>query len=106
MPVQPPSVFILAAVKARRGRILRKFEEAGADRPERARTFGELGVHETHLASRMVRSGVLVTADGERYFLSAEGIARWNRRRNTYILTVLGILAVLALALLWFVRGG
>jgi hypothetical protein len=84
---------------------LRKFEEAGADSPERARTLAELGVHERHLASRIIRSGVLATADGERYFLSADGLARWNRRRNTYVLTALGVLAILALALLWFVRG-
>jgi hypothetical protein len=57
-----------------------------------------------------VRSGVLVAADGERYFLSADGLARWNRRRDTYVLTALGVLAVLALlsvlalALLLFLR--
>ena len=105
VPVQPPSVFILAAVAARRRGIVRKFEEAGADQPERARTLAELGVHETHLASRLVRSGVLATADGERYFLSVDGLARWYRRRNTYVLTALGVLAALVLALLLFLRG-
>ena len=105
MPVQPTIVPILAAVAARRRRIVRKFEEAGADQPERARTLAELDVHERHLASRMIRSGVLATVDGARYFLSADGLARWNRRRNTYVLTVFGVLAVLALALLLFLRG-
>jgi len=105
MPVQPPAVPILAAVAARRRRILRKFEDAGADQPERARTLAELGVQEMHLASRMARSGVLATVDGERYFLSSDGLARWNRRRNTYVLTALGALAVLGLALLLFLRG-
>jgi hypothetical protein len=98
------------AVAARRRRIVRKFEEAGADRPERARTLAELGVHEAHLASRLARSGVLVTADGVRYYLSADGVARWNRRRNAYVLTAvlttLGVVAVLALASRWVLRAG
>ena len=104
MPVNP--TFIPAvAVAARRRRIVRKFAEAGAKQPDTARTLLELGVHDTHLASRLARSGVLVTADGNRYFLSADGIARWNRRRNTYVLTALGVLAVLALVALLFVPG-
>ena len=104
MPV--PQTFIpLAAVAAHRRRIMRKFEEAGADQPGRARTLEELGVHETHLASRMIRSGVLATADGESYYISAEGIARWNRRRNIYVLTVLGIMAVSVLTCLLLLRG-
>lgn len=105
MPFQPSLGPILAAVAAQRRRIVRKFEEAGADRPERARALAELGIRETHIASRMIRSGVLATVDGARYFLSADGLARWNRRRNTYVLTVCGVLAVLALALLLFLRG-
>ena len=105
MPV-PPTIVPVLAVAARRGRILRKFREAGADQPEKARTFAELGVQEGLLTSRMSRSGVLATADGVRYFLSADGLARWKRRRNAYILTALGTLAVLALALLLFLRVG
>jgi|SoiMetStandDraft_2_1073263.scaffolds.fasta_scaffold195436_2 hypothetical protein len=93
------------AVAALRRRIVRKFEEAGADRPDRARTLAELGLRETHLVSRLARARVLVPVDGDRYFLSADGIARWNRRRNTYVLTVLGILAILALAARLFLHG-
>jgi hypothetical protein len=109
VPVPPPTLFVLAAVAARRRRILRAFEEAGADRPERARTLAELGVRESHLASRLARSGVLASVDGGRYYLSADGLARWNRRRNAYVLTAvlttLGVLAVLALVLMWVSRG-
>ena len=72
MPVNP--TFIPAvAIAARRRRIVRKVEEAGADQPDTARTLTELGVHDTHLASRLARSGVLVPADGNRYFLSFYG---------------------------------
>jgi hypothetical protein len=60
-----------------------------------------LGVHDTHLTSRLVRSGVLATADGERYYLSADGLARWNRRRNAYVLIALALtISILACVLL------
>ena len=71
----PPTI-IPVLIAARQARIVRKFGEAGADQPERARTLAELGVRDTHLVSRFARSGVLVTADGVRYFLSADGLAR------------------------------
>ena len=99
MPVQP--TFIPAIVAARRRRIVRKFEEAGADQPGRARTLEALGVRDTHLASRLIRAGVLATADGERYYLSADGLARWNRRRNAYVLIALALtISILACVLL------
>jgi hypothetical protein len=49
---------------------------------------------------------VLVTADGVRYFLSADGLARWKRRRMAYVLTAVDAVAVVALALLLFLRVG
>ena len=39
------------------------------------------------------------------YYLDADGLARWNRRRNTYVLTVLGVMALLIAALLLWLRG-
>jgi hypothetical protein len=105
MPV-PLTIAPVLAVAARRRRILRQFQEAGADQPERARTLAELGVQESHVSDRLMRSGVLATADGARYFLSAEGLARWKRRRNAYVLTALGAVAVVVLALLLFLRAG
>jgi hypothetical protein len=103
-----PVILIIPAVAAavRQRRIVRKFREAGADQPERARTLAELGVLESHATKRFKRSGVLATADGVRYFLSADGLARWERRRNAYVLTAtLGALAVVALTWL-FLRVG
>jgi hypothetical protein len=44
---------------------------------------------------------VLATADGERYYLSADGLARWNRRRNAYVLIALALtISILACVLL------
>jgi hypothetical protein len=53
MPVSP--TFIVGAVVARRRRILRTFEEAGADQPARARTLEARGVRDKHLASRLMK---------------------------------------------------
>src|SRR5262245_28150636 len=44
MRVVPPTIVPLVAIAGRRWRIVRKFREAGADQPERARTLAELGV--------------------------------------------------------------
>lgn len=101
MPMPQPAVPILIAVLARQRRIVRRFQEAGADRADRARTLADVGVRETHLASRLARAGVLVAVDGGAYFVSAEGLAGWNRRRNVAVLaaTVL-VLVGIAVALL------
>jgi hypothetical protein len=99
-----PPMIVPVAVAARQVRIVRQFREAGADQPERARTLAEVGVGDTHLVSRLARSGVLVTEDGERYFLSADGLARWKQRRTAYVLTAVVAVAVVALALLLFLR--
>jgi hypothetical protein len=93
MGIPTPS-FIPAAVMARQRRILRKFEEAGADRAERARAPGELEIRDTHLFGRLVRSGVLATVDGSRYFVSAEGLARWRRRRRVAVLVSAALVAI------------
>ena len=95
-------LFIPLIMVARRRRIVRKFEEAGADRPERARTPEELGVNGSRHVPSLARSGVLVPADDGRYYLSADGLARWNQRRNTRVLIATSVSAVLVLAILLF----
>ena len=95
--------FIPVIVLARHRRIVRKFEEAGADRAERARTLGELDIHDQHLFGRMVRAGVLGTVDGARYFLNVRGLEQWRRRSRIAVLTaaavvVLGLLVAFVFA--------
>jgi hypothetical protein len=90
---------------ARQRRILRSFQSAGADSADRARTLAEVGVRETHFVSRLARAGVLVEADGGRYFVSADGLARWTRRRNRAVTTV-AILFVLGAILAFLLSRG
>ncbi len=47
----------------------------------------------------------MATADGQSYYLSADGLARWNHRRNIYVLITVGIMALLIAALLLRLRG-
>jgi hypothetical protein len=90
--VAPP--FIPAIVMARQRRIVRKFQEAGADDAARARTPAELGISDRHLFGRMAKAGVLATADGSRYFLSTEGLAQWQRRRRIAALVALAAVVI------------
>jgi hypothetical protein len=94
--------FIPAAVALRHRATVRKFQAAGAVDAEHARTLDDLGVRQGHLLRRMVLSGVVATAAGQRYYLSAEGLARWRRRRRFAVLVAAGVVligALIALAL-------
>lgn len=94
------------AVNALRRRILRKFEEAGANDAAHARTPAELDVQEGHLFGRIVKSGVLVSASEGRYYISAEGLARWRQQRNTAVLTATGLALVVVLVIWVLVNHG
>jgi hypothetical protein len=85
---------IPAVVAARQRATVRKFRAAGANDPTRARTLEELGVRDDHLLRRMVRSGVVATLDERRFFLSADGLAAWERRSRIGILVALGVVLI------------
>jgi hypothetical protein len=89
--------FIPAVVAARQRTTIRKFQTAGADDASRARTLEELGVRDGHLLGRLVRAGVLATVENHRYFLSADGLARWERRRRFAVLIATGVVLIGAL---------
>lgn len=102
MGVVAPS-FIPAVVMARQRRIVRKFQEAGADDASRARTPQEVGVSERHLFRRLVGVGVMTSAGDGRYYLNGEGLESWQRRRRIIGLAALaallaGMLVALAVA--------
>lgn len=92
--------FLPAVIAARQRATVRKFHTAGAEDAARARTLEELGVREDHLFGRLLKAAVVMKTDDGRYFLSAEGLARW--RRNARIGVVVALLAVLVGALVAF----
>jgi hypothetical protein len=86
--------FIPAIGAARQRATVRKFKAVGADHPSRARTLAEVGVRDNHLFSRLVRAGVVVAADDDRYFLSADGVAQWERRARIGVLIAMTVILV------------
>lgn len=98
-----PAAFIPAIVMARQRATVRKFKAAGADDASRARTLAEVGVRDNHLIRRLVRAGVVVAADNNRYFLSVDGLAQWQRRARIRVLiamavVLIGVLVALSVA--------
>lgn len=86
--------FIPAIVAARQRATVCKFKAAGADHPSSARTLAEVGVRDNHLFSRLVRAGVLVAADKNSYFLSVDGLARWERRARIRVLIAMALILI------------
>ncbi len=72
--------FLPAIAAARQRATVRKFTAAGADDIARALTLTELGVREDRLFGRLVKAGVAVPTGDGRFYLSADGWARWQRR--------------------------
>ena len=107
MPFVPtifPAILPAIIMARQRRRILSKFEAVGASDPACARTPSELGVRDTHLFGRLVKAGVLVAAGDDRYFLCAEGRARWRRRRLRAVLVATAVALAVALTVFLLVR--
>ena len=93
--------FVPALVAAHQRRVLRKFQAAGAVRPGDARTPAEVDVPEDRFVRQLARAGVLVSPEPGRYFVSADGLARWERRRVVGAAVAVGVLVLgVTLALL------
>jgi hypothetical protein len=86
--------FVPAVIAARQRRVLRKFQVAGAVGPTEARTPAEVNAADDRFLRHLVRAGVLASPEPGRYFVSAAGLARWQRRRLVAVCVVIVILAV------------
>lgn len=86
--------FFPAIVAARQRATMRKFEQAGANAPERARALQDLGLREDRLFGRLAKAGVVVRLEDGRYFLSDEGAARWRRNARIGVVIALLVIAV------------
>ena len=89
--------FLPAVIAARQRATVRKFQAADANDAARARSLAELGVRQDHLFGRLEKAGVVVkTGDGS-YYLSSEGLARWQRHARIGVVVALLVIAVGAL---------
>jgi hypothetical protein len=89
--------FLPAVIAARQRATVRKFQAAGADDAARARGLAELGVRADHLFGRLEKAGVVVRTGDGRYYLSSEGLARWQRNARVGVIVALLVIAVGAL---------
>lgn len=83
--------------------LVERFRRAGATSSSMARSLSELGVERTFMFARMSARGVLVCAEGERWWCDA---AAWNRYRDrqrkrlavgAIVIIVISVLMLLAL---------
>ena len=86
--------FVPAVIAAHQRRVLRKFQVAGAVGPTDARTPAEVNAADDRFIRQLVRARVLVSPEPGRYFVSADGLARWQRKRLIAVCVVVVILAV------------
>jgi hypothetical protein len=76
-------------------RIMRRYAEAGATTPEKARRPEDLGLRESWIFLRLVNAGVLVECGEGRYRIDPEAVRIFvarRRRRAIVLLAVAGAL--------------
>lgn len=91
---------IVPILLIRMKRIVRTFRRAGATEPGRALVPSEHGLREEFAFRRLVRSGVLVAVNPQRWYLNEEAEAQYQRRRQRAIVIVL-IFGLTLLFLTW-----
>ena len=90
----------IAAVAARRARIVRRFASADAKSPETARSLEELGLSGGHAVRQMIKDGVLKQVSGGRLWLDEAANAEFYRRARLYVAITFGLGVTAALVLL------
>jgi hypothetical protein len=88
-----PAPMIIAKTR----RIIRRFEEADATSPRKARTIDELGLYHGLIFKRLLKQGVIIEASPRRYYLSRENTIEYERVRQTRIKIMLVIMAVIVI---------
>jgi len=90
---------LMAGVLAlKRRQLIGAFDRVGATSPATARTRQELGVRDSPMFRRLVRRGVLCSANNGSYYLDRQARARDRRRRLT-VMAVVVLVALLGLAI-------
>jgi len=93
MPVISPAPMIIA--KARK--IIRRFEDADATSPRKARTLEELNLRNGLIIRRLLRKEVIVEASPQRYYLNREHLLNYENSRKIRRNAVLVIIAVIVI---------
>jgi hypothetical protein len=89
-----------AVIMTRRKRLIRRFREAGATRPDRAVALETLGERRTWIFNQMVRCGVFLPASDGRFFMDEQAATEFLHRMRMRAIMGAGIL-LLALLIVW-----
>ena len=95
----------MSAAVIYQNRVMRRFHEADALQPGRARTLAELGQRESLVFKYLCLRGVIISAGSGRYYLDPIREQDFRGRRFRFTLMLLGFglsVAVAALALKLF----
>ncbi|HAU38830.1 MAG TPA: hypothetical protein DCX07_14080 [Phycisphaerales bacterium] len=95
-----------AVIHHSQNRVMKRFHETGAIRPEQAKTPAEIGLRESMVFRALCRRGVIRPVEAGRFYLDPVAETDFRRRRFRFTVTVLGIglaalLTALVLALIY-----
>jgi len=84
-----------AIIIRRQSQAIRRFRDAGAMSPERARTFDEVGAPRSWIHNTLINRGVLVPVEegSDRFWLNDEATHRFLRARARRIVIIFIIVA-------------
>jgi hypothetical protein len=89
-----------AIIAIRRKRLIRRFREAGATDLEHAVTLEALGERHSWIIDQMTRHGVLLPAQGGRFFMDDRAAVAFLRQRRNRALFIGAFLLLVFLLLL------
>lgn len=98
----PIAMIGVSVVLASRRRVIRTFERAAADAPDRATSPGRLRPMDAWWLRRLERAGVLAATPGEAYWIRRQAWADYRAARRRRGIAIAG--AVIALGALYLLR--
>lgn len=91
-----------AIIMRRQKQIIRRFRDAGATSPRTARSLDELGMRSHWIFRHMARKGVFVLIPPNRWYMSLEALAGFERRQWRRFTIFIGTCALALMLLLLF----
>ena len=91
---------VAAAMRRKEQHVIDDFRAAGATSPERAQSYAAIGLGDSLAVRRLHNRAVIREAAPGTYYLDEEVWAAVRRTRQRLVITILSIIAVLALGVL------
>lgn len=94
-----------AIIAARQNKYIRRFQEAGATAPDRARALDEVGCRDSLVFRGLTARGVFVAGPDGRYHLDPAAAEAFMARRRAVVLTAVAIAVAVVLLVMWLGKG-